>query len=130
MAAGQKTSAAPAVQDSRRAQPVERIFNVREYRARGDGKTFDTKAIQDAIDACHQAGGGAVLVPKGTYLSGTITLKDTRLSSERRYNGRLRHCIFGKSRPSFINLSRASEGLVCLGVRLFFPSTLGPKNQP
>ena len=35
------------------------VFDVRGYGARGDGDSVDTKAIQDTIDACHAAGGGA-----------------------------------------------------------------------
>jgi polygalacturonase len=52
------------------------IFNVRQYGAKGDGKTLDSAAIQSAIDACTSAGGGIVVFPNGTYLSGTIELKD------------------------------------------------------
>jgi hypothetical protein len=44
--------------------------------AAGDGTTNDAPAIQRAIDACHAAGGGTVVVPAGkTYLTGAITLK-------------------------------------------------------
>ena len=52
------------------------LFDVRNYGAHGDGKTLDTRALQAAIDACSQSGGGYVVFPKGQYLSGTITLKD------------------------------------------------------
>lgn len=52
------------------------VFNVRSFRAAADGKTLDTAAIQSAVDACTQAGGGYVYFPAGRYLSGTITLKD------------------------------------------------------
>lgn len=51
-------------------------FNIRDYGAVGDGTTLDTAAIQAAIDACHAAGSGRVLIPAGgTYLSGTILMK-------------------------------------------------------
>src|ERR1700760_694166 len=50
------------------------IFNVRNYGARGDGKTLDTKAIDKAVAACVKAGGGVVLVPAGTYVIGTVRL--------------------------------------------------------
>lgn len=53
-----------------------RTFDVREYGAKGDGKTKDTALIQKAVDACAQAGGGVVYLSPGTYLSGTIVLKD------------------------------------------------------
>lgn len=52
------------------------IFSVREFGAAGDGCTLDTHAIQTAIDACSQTGGGTVLVPAGDFLTGTLRLKD------------------------------------------------------
>jgi polygalacturonase len=51
-----------------------RTFNVLDYGAIGDGKSNSTIAIQKAIDACSAAGGGRVLVPRGTFLTGPITL--------------------------------------------------------
>jgi polygalacturonase len=50
-------------------------FNVKAYGAKGDGITKDTIAIQSAIDAAHNAGGGKVEVPPGVYLTGSIFLK-------------------------------------------------------
>src|ERR1035437_6117329 len=55
--------------------PGQNYFNVRAFGALGDGKNLDSPAIDKAIDACVQAGGGTVLVPAGTYLSGSIHLK-------------------------------------------------------
>ncbi|GEM_PF-143298 len=51
-------------------------YNIKDFGAVGDGEHLDSPAIQRAIDACTQAGGGTVLVPAGTYLSATIMLKD------------------------------------------------------
>lgn len=50
-------------------------FNVRDYGATGNGKTNDAAAINKAIDAAAAQGGGTVVFPAGTYLSGTIRLK-------------------------------------------------------
>ena len=50
-------------------------YDVRQYGAQGDGSAKDTAAIQRAIDAASQAGGGTVVVPAGRYLSGTVRLK-------------------------------------------------------
>ena len=51
------------------------FFNVRDYGAVGDGKNLDSRAIDKAIAAAAAAGGGTVLVPAGTYLSGSIHLQ-------------------------------------------------------
>jgi hypothetical protein len=51
-------------------------FDVTSYGAKGDGQTNDTAAIQKAIDACTQAGGGVVYLPAGNFLTGTIFLKN------------------------------------------------------
>ena len=49
-------------------------FHPRDYGAKVDGVTFDTLAIQKAIDACAGTGGSVILSP-GTYLSKPIILK-------------------------------------------------------
>jgi hypothetical protein len=49
---------------------------VTEYGAVGDGETADTAAIQSAVDACGDAGGGTVHVPAGTYRTGTLFFRD------------------------------------------------------
>ncbi len=52
------------------------IYNVLDYGAAGDGKTDDAVAIQQAIDACSEAGGGQVVFPAGKiFLSGPVELK-------------------------------------------------------
>ncbi|HEX8329648.1 MAG TPA: glycoside hydrolase family 28 protein [Hymenobacter sp.] len=57
------------------AQPASGEYNVRAYGATGNGKTLDSPAINKAIAAAAQAGGGTVYLPAGTYLSGSIHLK-------------------------------------------------------
>ena len=49
--------------------------NPRAYGAKGDGVSKDTAAIQAAIDACQQQGGGTVRLIAGTYLSAPFVLK-------------------------------------------------------
>jgi polygalacturonase len=50
-------------------------FDVRAHGARGDGATLDTNAINSAIAAAAEAGGGTVRFPAGTYLSFSIRLR-------------------------------------------------------
>jgi polygalacturonase len=55
--------------------PSQNYFNVRTFGAVGDGKNLDSPAIDKAIAAAAAVGGGTVLVPAGTYLSGSIHLQ-------------------------------------------------------
>jgi hypothetical protein len=57
------------------AQPATQ-FNVKNFGAAGDGQRTDTEAINKAIQAASDSGGGTVLVPAGTYVSGTIRLQN------------------------------------------------------
>ena len=41
----------------------------------GDGTTVNTAAIQDAIDDCAANGGGTLVVPSGTFMTGALFLK-------------------------------------------------------
>ena len=52
----------------------DRVFDITKFGARADG-TLNTSAIARAIAACAKAGGGRVLVPAGTFLTGAIHLK-------------------------------------------------------
>jgi polygalacturonase len=54
-------------------------LNVREFGALGDGTTNDTAALQQALDRCRVLGGGEVLVPAGTYLTGALALRSNTL---------------------------------------------------
>ena len=56
-------------------QNAQIFYNIKNYGAKGDGKTLDTNAINKAIDAAFVAGGGTVFFPAGTYLSFSIHLK-------------------------------------------------------
>lgn len=55
--------------------PAGACYNVRSFGAAGDGKTIDSPAINKAIEAAVNAGGGTVLFPAGTYASFSIRLK-------------------------------------------------------
>ncbi|HTX21444.1 MAG TPA: glycoside hydrolase family 28 protein [Candidatus Aquilonibacter sp.] len=49
------------------------VHDISKLGANGDGKTVNTKIIQDAINAC--APGDTVLIPAGTFVSGALFLK-------------------------------------------------------
>ncbi len=54
----------------------QNVFDVDDFGAKGDGIFLNTDAIQEAIDVCSKQGGGIVKINSGTYLSGSIFLKD------------------------------------------------------
>jgi polygalacturonase len=59
------------------ARPTFRkeVFDIRRFGAIGDGRTKNTAAFREAIDACSAAGGGKVFVPAGKWFTGAIHLK-------------------------------------------------------
>ncbi len=52
------------------------IFEIEKFGANGDGKTLNTTVIQSAIDSCSSSGGGTVHFSAGTWLTGTLLLKN------------------------------------------------------
>jgi len=72
-------------------------YDVRTFGAKGDGTTVDSPAINAAIDAAANVGGGTVLFPAGLYASYSIHLKSnvalylqqgaTILAAETPYDG-------------------------------------------
>jgi len=67
---GRAPSEQSGTQDSDRG-----VYDVTAFGARGDGKTLDTGAINQAIAVAAAAGGGTVSFPAGTYLAYSIRLQ-------------------------------------------------------
>jgi polygalacturonase len=51
-------------------------INILDAGAKADGKTLCTEIIQMSIDKISHVGGGTVIVPPGTFLTGSIILKN------------------------------------------------------
>ena len=54
---------------------------ITEYGAVADGVTNCAAAIQAAVDAAAQAGGGRVMVPAGRFLRGSVMLRSRAAAS-------------------------------------------------
>jgi polygalacturonase len=50
-------------------------YVITDHGAVGDGTTVNTRAIQAVIDRCAAEGGGVIVVPPGTFLSGALFFK-------------------------------------------------------
>src|SRR5262245_62586963 len=77
-AAAQAMPPSSAVSRAAGAEPAllgARVYNVRDFGAKGDGVAVDTAPVQAAIDACSRDQGGTVLVPAGDFVVGTLELK-------------------------------------------------------
>lgn len=113
------------------------VTNVRDFGALGNEKKDDTPAFQAAIDKTASLGGGAILVPEGTYrLTGMIRLDHSRLVL--RGSGPDKTLLYFERSLSEI-LGATSEyswlgGLIHVGVKTDFDSnkyaeswSVGPK---
>ncbi|MEO6130216.1 MAG: glycosyl hydrolase family 28 protein [Saprospiraceae bacterium] len=50
-------------------------YNILEFGAKPGGNSLNSSQIQSAIDAAYKHGGGRVVIPAGSFLSGSIVLK-------------------------------------------------------
>jgi len=57
------------------AQAAAKRYVITDFGAVTNAQTINTKAIQTAIDLCAGSGGGVVVVPKGTFMSGALFFK-------------------------------------------------------
>ena len=56
-------------------RPDKKVYRATDYGAVPDGITLNTDAVQKAIDACSENGGGKVVFGKGEYVLSTVFLK-------------------------------------------------------
>lgn len=58
------------------AKPNTPILDILELGGVNDGKTLNTKVIQGAINQCSESGGGTIYFPPGSFVTGSIIMKD------------------------------------------------------
>jgi len=91
-------------------------YNILDYGAIADDSTNNAKAIQKAIDECHENGGGKVIIPGGNifrsgylvlksnvelYLENGATLKATDNIDDLYYNGKPQEELKELNRPTY-----------------------------
>ena len=64
----------PSFREPQAATIPQRSFKITDFGAKGDGITMNTDAFRAAIESCAKSGGGRVIVPAGTFLTGPIEL--------------------------------------------------------
>ncbi|WP_198171513.1 glycoside hydrolase family 28 protein [Mucilaginibacter aquatilis] len=52
-----------------------KVYNIKNCGAKDDDRTVNTVVIQKVIDSCSANGGGTVLIPQGTFVSGALFIK-------------------------------------------------------
>jgi hypothetical protein len=114
-------------------------LNVAEFGAKGDGKTLNTRALQAVIDSCEKRGGGAIVIPAGKFLTGTLTLKSNlRIHIEaggellaspnlQDYNSAHRHLLYGKAIQNF---SISGKGSINGNGTAFFDNNFNALDRP
>ncbi len=107
-----------------------KVFDVREFGAKGDGKTLDTEAIQKALDECGNAGGGTVRLSAGTYLSKPISLRSkTTLLLEQGaiLQATTNHVDFMRNPGDWLSAKSSSEFIPLIGGRNLIDVTITGK---
>ena len=66
--------------------PGQVCSDITAFGAVGDATTDNTTAIQSALDACSNSGGGTVTIPDGTFLSGPNSFNTRWLLTTRHRN--------------------------------------------
>ena len=74
-AGGETQTRAGAAGRPREAERRGVVLDLRDFGAKGDGATKDTGALQQALERCGVLGGGEVVVPAGSYLTGAVALR-------------------------------------------------------
>jgi alpha-L-rhamnosidase len=112
---------------------------ITEFGAQADGATINTKAIQSAIDHLASRGGGTVVIPQGTFVSGALFFKpevnlhlragaviqcSTDMANFPVQRTRIEGHFEEKFNPALINASR------CDGFRLTGEGTLDGAGRP
>jgi Endopolygalacturonase len=88
----------------------QKDYFITAFGAKADGVTKNTDAFKKAIEACHAAGGGRVVVPDGRYLTGPIYLK----SNVNLYLEKAATIVFSQDPKDYPIVLTRWEGMDCM----------------
>ena len=87
-------------------------YHITDYGAVADTTRLSTEAIQRAIDACAEAGGGRVVVGTGSYKTGTLVLRSNvhlHLEAGATLYGSTSLADYRPMRPAYVSLRTQRE---------------------
>ena len=94
-------------------------YNIVDFGAAMNDTSFNSKvAIQGAIDACANAGGGRVTVPRGVFMTGSLRLKsrvELHLEAGAVILGSLKHGDYDRNIWSALILAKGARGVSITG---------------
>ncbi len=93
----------------------KRDFLITKFGARAGAKIDSTTPIANAIDACHKAGGGRVIVPAGEFTTGAVHLK----SNVNLYLAKGATLKFSTDASKYPIVATRFEGMECMNVSPF-----------
>lgn len=89
----------------------DKVFIITDFGAINDGISDCSKAIDNAIQACSTQGGGRVVIPSGTFLTGAIHL----LSNVNLHLSDSAVLLFDTDKSSYLpNVHTRFEGMECM----------------
>src|SRR5690606_30150206 len=56
-------------------ETLSKAYRITDFGVVADSTILQTEKIQAVIDQAHQGGGGVIIIPKGTFLSGSLFFK-------------------------------------------------------
>ncbi len=96
----------------------QKNIDITTYGAKPDGETLNTIAIQKAIDDVHAAGGGRVVFPAGSFVTGVIHLKSNvliHLSSNAVLLGTSQRSEYGPKKASALIVADGQKNIGLIG---------------
>lgn len=100
------------------AEAKSGIINIKKVGAVADGKTDNAVYIQKAIDMAGKAGGGTVLIPAGTFITGVIHLKsnvELRLAAGAVLLASAKRIVYGPGKASPLICAEGQQNVSITG---------------